>query len=91
MLIELFAYSLIAFQLDLVLCRPQRHGFNGSNPYYDSYLDQYGGQNSYMNINQHNPCKYHELMKSINEICMFMFAKFKLVYYINEWIVIVRL
>lgn len=58
MLIEIVACLLIAFQLDLALGKPQSQNFNGSNPYYDSYLNQYFGDNSFSNNNNPNPCKY---------------------------------
>ncbi len=59
LVVEIVAYLLIAFQLDLALCMPQSQNFNGSNPYYDSYLNQYGGVNSFNNGNNNNqnPCK----------------------------------
>lgn len=46
MLIKLVAYLLIAFQIPLVLCGPQGLNFNGSNPYYDSYLQNWGNNDN---------------------------------------------
>lgn len=58
MFTEIVACLLIAFQLESVWCRPQSQNFNGSNPYYDSYLNEYFGDNSFSNNNPTNPCKY---------------------------------
>ncbi|KAG4068366.1 hypothetical protein HA402_007886 [Bradysia odoriphaga] len=60
MLMEVVAYLLIAFQLPLALCRPQGLNFNGSNPYYDSYL-----QNQYWGNNNDNLNSYPTTQKSL--------------------------